>query len=132
MKKFIVAATLAVLTLGQAAFAEVKIQTHSSTAPKATVTVVHFGANWCGPCKKMEPDMHAFEQKFKSKVNIVGIDVDDKKSPEMAKHGKLMELTEGIPFTVWLDSKGNVVDQAVGILTEKQLAERTEKAAKAK
>ncbi len=47
-----------------------------------SVTVVKFGAVWCGPCKKMEPTLAKLVTEFTS-ANFVSVDVD--KLPSLGK-----------------------------------------------
>lgn len=77
--------------------------------------------------------MTQFESKFKDKVNLANMNSDDTDTPEYKKYGHyLEELSQGgIPLTVWLDSKGKVLDKAVGKLSEKDLNDRSLKAIKA-
>ncbi|RWZ88909.1 MAG: hypothetical protein EO766_07140 [Hydrotalea sp. AMD] len=39
-----------------------------------TVTLVDFGADWCPPCRKMQPVLEALKNTYGSKLNIVKID----------------------------------------------------------
>jgi len=41
------------------------------------LVLVDFSAEWCGPCKKMEPILKQIGEEMKSKVQIVTIDVDE-------------------------------------------------------
>lgn len=77
----------------------------------------------------MEPAMAQFESKYKNKVNIVSINIDDEDTPEQKKYAKAA-TSEYIPFTVWLDSKGKPIDEQVGSMTLLQLSQRTEAAIK--
>lgn len=81
----------------------------------------------------MEPAMTQFESKFKKRVNLASMNSDVTDTPEYKKYGRYLEQLSqgGIPLTVWLDSKGKVLDKALGGLSEKQLSERSEKAIKA-
>ncbi len=44
---------------------------------KGKVVIVDFWASWCEPCKIELPALNALHKKFKGKVMIVGINVDD-------------------------------------------------------
>ncbi|MBK7890344.1 MAG: TlpA family protein disulfide reductase [Bdellovibrionales bacterium] len=44
---------------------------------KGKVVIVDFWASWCEPCKIELPALNAHHKKFKGKVMIVGINVDD-------------------------------------------------------
>jgi thioredoxin len=41
------------------------------------VTLIDFTAKWCGPCKVMEPVMHALATEYAGRVKVVAIDVDE-------------------------------------------------------
>jgi thioredoxin 1 len=69
--------------------------------------VVDFWATWCGPCKKIAPDVEALAEQYKDQVIIGKCDVDDND-----------ELTgrfgvRNIP-TVLFFKDGQVVDKQVG------------------
>ena len=123
---------LLALLLSGLVWAKVEMKTHSSAAPKATVTVVHYGAPWCGPCVAMEPAWTKFETDYKKKVNLVLVNIEEKGTPELKKYGKLQEDVDGLPLTLWLDANGKVVKSEIGKLEAKQLASQTDKALKPK
>ena len=110
----------------QTAAGKVEMKTYTSTVKNSPVTVVHYGAPWCGPCVAMEPAVEQFEQAYKSKVNLVMINVDDRKSPEMQKYGEFVQKAGGIPYTVWLDAKGKVLGEKVGGMTAQELSSATD------
>ncbi len=41
------------------------------------VTLIDFTAKWCGPCKVMEPVMHALATEYAGRLKVVAIDVDE-------------------------------------------------------
>ena len=43
---------------------------------KHDVVIVKFKAEWCGPCKKVEPHIKTLMETFK-KINYVEVDVDE-------------------------------------------------------
>lgn len=53
------------------------------------ITVVKFGAVWCGPCKAMAPMLEKFASEFPG-VSIVEVDVD--KSPALAAQFNIRSL----------------------------------------
>ncbi|KAG4992520.1 hypothetical protein AAZX31_09G220400 [Glycine max] len=70
------------------------------------LVVIDFSASWCGPCKFIEPAIHAMSEKF-TDVDFVKIDVDE--LPDVAKEFNV----EAMPTFV-LCKKGKEVDKVVG------------------
>lgn len=73
--------------------------------------------------------MTQFESKFKNKVNLVSINVDQRKTPEYKKFAYLTDQAAGIPHTVWL-AKNKPVTAKTGKLTLQQLTQLTNAALK--
>jgi len=40
-------------------------------------SVIKFGAEWCSPCKSLEPLLEELNNEYGSKINIYDIDVDE-------------------------------------------------------
>lgn len=78
----------------------------------------------------MEPAMAQFESKYKAKVNIVSINVDETETPEFKDFKKFADPSDSIPYTVWLDKSGKILDKFSGELSAKQLSEKTDSAGK--
>ena len=53
------------------------------------ICALKFGANWCGPCKALEPRIKQMEEEFPS-VSFKTIDVDN--DPAMAKKYQIRTL----------------------------------------
>lgn len=78
----------------------------------------------------MEPAWTQFESTYKSKVNLVMINVDEDKTPEFKKYMKIRGKDQMIPATYWMDSHGKVLQSKIGGLEASQLATETESAVK--
>ena len=78
---------------------------------KEMPVVVDFYADWCGPCKMLEPMMEKIEEEFEGKVVFVKLDVDSNPSTSQ-EYG-----ITGIP-AVKLFKDGKVVDEFVGLQSE--------------
>lgn len=74
-----------------------------------------FGAEWCGPCKKMKPIIAALEEKYAGRVEIVSIDVDANKA--MARDYGVGP----IPHMMIFDAHGNKVYEHVGGVPQQML-----------
>lgn len=68
--------------------------------------VVKFGAEWCGPCRLINPQLDRMKKEFDT-INFVSVDVDD--NPELAKEYRISSLP-----TVILFKDGEVVDKFIG------------------
>jgi len=59
------------------------------------VLIIKFGAEWCGPCKRIAPIYHAFIKKNPSNIIFADIDVDNSIDLYMAL--KRNKMINGIP-----------------------------------
>lgn len=46
-----------------------------------TIQMLDFTAKWCGPCRVMDPVLHAIEHEYGSRVQLQKIDVDEEPVP---------------------------------------------------
>ncbi len=73
----------------------------------AKIAIVDFWAEWCMPCKMLEPVMEEIENKLKDKMSFFRVNVDENPSIA-AKYG-----IEGIP-TLIIFKDGKPIDEIVG------------------
>lgn len=110
------------------------------------VRVINFWATWCHPCLKEMPEFDKFYQEHaKNGIQVIGIALDEAEPvQEFIKQYKisypiLVSPDEGIkiahnlgnivntvPFTVIVDTKGNIVTRKMGTLTGEELLKITE------
>lgn len=45
--------------------------------------LLEFGAEWCGPCKTVAPELEALSKELEGKARVVSVDID--KSPQLAR-----------------------------------------------
>lgn len=81
---------------GQQQPRQVVPQTPASTQPGATAQVhlLDFGAEWCGPCKIIEPVIDSLASRYSGRVAITKIDID--KNPSLADRYQI----RGVPTLV--------------------------------
>ena len=78
-------------------------------------TLVDFYADWCGPCRLMQPVVDKLAEDFDGRANVVKVDVDE--SPELAsRYG-----VQSIPMFIVVRN-GNAVQKLVGVQTGQALA----------
>lgn len=99
--------------------------------------VLNFFGSWCSPCLREMPDFQAVSERYHGRVAFVGVTVSDTR-PEAEAVLKRTGVTypagfdpeskvalayglTGMPTTVFISSKGRVLERAEGELTEPQL-----------
>ncbi len=81
--------------------------------------LVEFGAEWCGPCKVVAPELKALANELEGKAKVVTVDID--RSPVLAR-----ELgVQAVPTFVVFD-KGRPVNAHSGAIKQAQLRELVE------
>lgn len=72
-----------------------------------TPYMLEFGAVWCGPCKRMEPEMEKLADAWTGKVSVGKIDVDE--AADIAINYQIMSVP-----TVLLFVNGEPVERVSG------------------
>ena len=102
------------------------VQTYTDTNFDADVlnagqpVLVDFWAEWCGPCRAMEPSINALASDYVGKVSVGKLNVDDNPSITMRY------MVRGIP-TVMLFKGGQIIDQVVGLVDKNSLKQMVDK-----
>jgi thioredoxin 1 len=81
--------------------------------------LVDFYADWCGPCKTMEPDVVALAHELNGKAKVVKVNID--RSKMLAQRLRI----QSIPTTMVFHG-GRIAAAEVGILRKAQLREMIE------
>jgi len=79
--------------------------------------LIDFWAEWCVPCKKIEPIIEELSEEFKNHVKFLRLNVDE--NPSIAYEYGI----RGIP-TLVLFKDGKPVDRIVGLTSRKELSEK--------
>jgi thiol-disulfide isomerase/thioredoxin len=109
---------------------------------KGKPVIVNFWATWCPPCRAEIPDFIKVYDSYKSKgLVIVGIALDNEgwdvvkpfvdrikiNYPVVLGNSDITQLyggIDGIPTTFFIDKKGYIADQQVGLLTKNALEQK--------
>lgn len=76
-----------------------------------------FYANWCGPCKIMEPILAEMEKEMSGQIRITKIDVDQEQDA-ISKYGVMSIPT----YIIVKDDKE--VDRSIGAISKEALAQK--------
>lgn len=105
----------------------------SSADLKGKVTIVNFWATWCPPCRAEIPDLIALQEKYRDRLQVIGMS-EDEVSPEVVKKfaadhkmnypvvmtpPELRKSFPGItalPTSFIIDREGRIVQKHVGML----------------
>ncbi|HEX2731486.1 MAG TPA: thioredoxin [Polyangiaceae bacterium] len=76
--------------------------------------LIEFGAEWCGPCKAVAPELQALQAELQGQAKIVTIDID--KSPVLAQQFRVQSVPTFVVF-----AQGRPVGARAGAMNKKQL-----------
>ena len=79
--------------------------------------LVDFWAVWCGPCQMMGPIIEGLAEKFKGKIKIGKLNVDE--NPETAQKYEIL----GIPSLKFFKN-GEIVDEVTGLQPKEVIVEK--------
>lgn len=81
------------------------------------VVVAKFSAEWCMPCKTMEPIVDSVANQLADKAKVMSIDVEEE--PDLATKYKIRNIP-----TILYFKNGELKDKSVGAITESELINR--------
>ena len=55
---------------------ELSLESYTATINEDKVTMVDFYTTWCGPCKRMAPDVVKIRREFAGKANVLQVDAE--------------------------------------------------------
>jgi len=95
--------------------------------------LVNVWGSWCGPCKQEMPIFVDFYSKYKEKVSLIGISVEEADIQNARDFVKLYGMSwpnlddpdgstrgtfgMGVPVTLFIDAQGEVVYKKIGVVT---------------
>lgn len=91
-----------------------KKETFNEIVNSGKIVLVDFFAEWCGPCKMMQPELKALSSMISDNVRIIKIDVD--RNPMVSSAFQI----RGVP-TLMIFKDGQVKWRQSGVLRAPQL-----------
>jgi thiol-disulfide isomerase/thioredoxin len=102
---------------------------------RGKVVFLNFWATWCGPCRAEVPDLVDLQERYKGRLQVIGLNVDDDDAGEIQKYVQEMGINypvamtsnelrvqyggiPALPTSFVLDTEGRVVQKHVGLWNE--------------
>ncbi len=79
--------------------------------------MLDFWATWCGPCKKIGPDIEALAEQYEGQVIVGKVNVEE--ADDLASKFKI----RNVPTVLYIKN-GEVVDKIVGATTKDKFEEK--------
>jgi thioredoxin 1 len=80
---------------------------------------VKFGAEWCQPCRALEPSLNKFEEEYISKVKVHRVDIDE--AFDMASKYNIRNIP-----TIIIFKDGEPIDRLHGVQSLQNLKTKLE------
>ncbi len=91
----------------------------NAVSEQGKLVIVDLWAEWCGPCKMMEPILEEIAGEYNEKIKVVKLNIDQYQETPL-KFGVM-----NIP-TLLLFKDGKEIDRIIGAFPKKQLLKKIE------
>lgn len=96
---------------------EINDENYESVVAQGKPMMIDFWATWCGPCKKIGPDIEALAKEYEGQVIVGKVNVEE--ADELATKFQI----RNVPTVLYLKN-GEVVDKLVGATTKAKFEEK--------
>ena len=86
---------------------------------KGKPTIVDIWAQWCGPCLFLSPHIEKIHEQYKDELNIVKVNTEEGPGRDIFMHYAMPLGVNGIPFILFFDKSGEMVNHVIGSYVEK-------------
>ena len=89
----------------------------STVVQSSQPVLVDFWAEWCGPCKTLEPILEEVAKDYSGKVTFVNVNVDEQ--PEISGQFGVMSIPTLLVF-----KDGQPVDTTIGVVSKPEIEQK--------
>lgn len=83
--------------LNVSSFKEILSLVDNSENKDNVAIIIKFGAEWCGPCKRIQPYCHQIFKNYPSKIICFDIDIDNDENLELYLAYKQKKMVRSVP-----------------------------------
>lgn len=83
--------------LNVSSFKEILSLVDDSENKDNVAIIIKFGAEWCGPCKRIQPYCHQIFKNYPSKIICFDIDIDNDENLELYLAYKQKKMVRSVP-----------------------------------
>ena len=100
--------------------------------------IINFWATWCGPCIKEIPELVELQRKYRTTVQVLGINFEQSTTNNIRRYGNQLDINypilritdeplvpfeplKGLPTTFIVSPKGKIIHRHLGPMSYEQL-----------
>jgi thioredoxin len=100
-----------------------KVSSEKNAVKLKIPKLIDFGAEKCGECKRLAPILEKMKQDYASIMDVVFVDVWQKKNVALAQQHKI----ESIPTQIFFNAAGKELWRHVGFISEQDIVKQLKK-----
>ena len=113
-------------------------QKHALSDYRGRWVIINFWATWCGPCIKEIPELVAFQRKYRTTAQVLGINFEQSTTNNIRRYGNQLDINypilritdeplvpfeplKGLPTTFIVSPEGKIIHRHLGPMSYEQL-----------